>query len=202
MAESEYAGDYGGGVVLTCILDEGAPTVADRVYDIHGLYGAGFTFASELRKGDLVTLSSETAATYDACRGIPLVEGVSNGDDKVIGIIVTEPRIEKVPRATADGDTLAKRLAGRYYRIAGVELWGITNVREALLTSAGTAAVVPGVATGVKVDVSESVANHRLCIVDVANGGTGIIPLHYAASSAGAVSSVLVGLTGIGASIT
>lgn len=202
MAESNIAGDTLGGIPLTCILDEGAITVTDRMYGAGGTYEQGFAYASELREGDVVTLSDETTNTYDACKGMPVVETVANADDKVIGIITSSPRPVIMPASTGVADTLEKRLDAQYYRVATVEIWGgITAIRTAHLKTADVAAVVPGVSTSLDVDVSQSVADHDLVLNDVGTGA-GFMSFHYAAQAAGADVTLLVGIVGLGTAAT
>jgi len=203
MAESMIAGDFLGGLPITCILDEGTPTVTDRTYGPGGTYETGMTFASELRVDDVVTLSGATSNTYAACKGMPVVETVSNGDDKVIGIITSTPMLVKMPATSTLGDSLTKRLAGQYYRVATVEVWGgITAIRTAHLKSLDAVAVVPGVLTTLDVDVSQSVADHDLVRNDIAAAaGRGFMPLHYAPKAAADV-TILVGIVGLGSATT
>lgn len=203
MAESTIPGDFKGGINITCILDEGAPTIAARVFAKTGSYDAGFTLASEISVDSIVSLSSETDCTYAATQGLPVVERVTTTDQKVIGVVISEPRWVKIPVTTGGCDTLAKRLAGKWYRIATVEIWGgITKITSAKFTSAGTAAVVPGVPGTVTLDVSETLATGRLCLTDVANSGTGFVPLTYVASSGGVITSILVGINDLGTALT
>ncbi|RKX64423.1 MAG: hypothetical protein DRP42_06390 [Tenericutes bacterium] len=204
MAESNIAGDYLGGLPLTCILDEGAITVTDRMYGVGGTYETGISYASELREGDIVTLSDETSNTYDACKGMPVVETVANADDKVIGIITSSPRPVIMPAATGDADSLTKRLAGQYYRVATVEIWGgITAIRTARLLTADAVAVVPGVTTSLDLDVSQCTTDHDFVLNDVAAAaGAGFMPFHYAAKASGADMTILVGIVGLGTAAT
>ena len=204
MAESAISGEVGGGIQLTCILDEGNPTVGARTYGPGGTYEKGLTWASELYKGEPVTLSGETSNTYEACKGMPVVEEVSNGDDKVIGMIVSEPRLVKFPATSAVANSLTNRLSGQYYRVATVEIWGgITAVRTAHLKTADAVAVVPGVRTSLDVDVSQSVADHDLVLNDVAAAaGVGFVSFHYAAKAAGVDVTILVGIDRLGTAAT
>ena len=203
MAESTISGEVGGGIQLTCILDEGNPTVGVRTYGPGGTYEKGLTFASELRKGEPVTLSGETSNTYEACKGMPVVEQVSNGDDKVIGMIVSEPRLVKFPATSGVADDLTKRLAAQYYRVATVEIWGgITAIRIAHLIRADAIAVTPGVFTILDLDVSQVKTDHDLVLNDVAAGGEGFMSFHYVAKGAAASYTILVGLWRLGTAAT
>lgn len=199
MAVSDEAGNYGGYLNCTCILKEGNITVSSRSYGPGGTYENGATFASELRKGDVVTLSADTGNTYEATGGLPVVQTVANSDTKVFGIIVGEPVWVAMP--TSSQSTWATQLSGKYYRIAKVEVWcGITAIRSAVLTSTGTTSIVPGVLTTLSVDVSESTTNHVLTLTDDTTAGVGFCPLTYA-TGAGTF-TVLVGITSLGTAIT
>ena len=200
MAESEYAGQYGGGKTLTCILNEGAPTVTARTYGPAGTYETGHTWATELRKDDLVAIEPSSNCTYEACQGLPCVETVATGVDLVIGQIVSEPRLVVAPGTSAVADTLAERLAGKYYRVASVEIWGgITAIRKAHVLSLGNAAITPGSTTELDVDVSQSTTDHDFVLNDVT--GAGFIPFHYVPGSAGSY-SCLVGIYTLGTATT
>lgn len=202
MAELNIAADTLGGIPLTCILDEGAITVASRTYGPGGTFEAGLTYASELREGDIVCLSSETACTPEATDLMPVVEQVSNGDDKVFGIIRSTPRLwGKAPIATST--TLADRLTGNYCRVATVEVWaGITAIRTAHLKTVDAIAIVPGILTTLDLDVSQCNADHDFVLNDVASGGAGYMPLSYVAKQAAASHTILVGIVGLGTAAT
>ena len=205
MAESTYAGDYGGGLQITCILNEGAPTVTARTYGPGGTYETGHVWASELRKGDVVCLDASSNCTFDACKGMPVVETVSNGDDLVIGMIVSEPRLVVAPPNSAAANTLAERLTGQYYRVATVEIWGgITAIRTAHLLTADAVAITPGGKTLLDVDVSQSTTDHDLVLNDIAGGaGAGFMSFHYVAKTAAGTSyTILVGMYDLGTAAT
>jgi hypothetical protein len=205
MAESTISGDFGGGIPISCILDEGAPTVTARTYGPGGTFETGLVHAAELRKGDPVALSVETSNTYIACAGMPVVERVSNGDDMIIGMIVSEPSVPvATPATSALADSLTKRLAGKYYRKATVEIWGgITAIRTAHLKTADAVAVTPGGLTLLDLDVSQSIADHDLVLNDIAGGaGAGYMPFHYQAKVAGADVTILVGMVALGTAAT
>lgn len=205
MAESSISGDFGGGIPITCILDEGAPTVTARTYGPGGTFEAGIVYATELRKGDPVALSVETTNTYIACAGMPVVEQVSNGDDMVLGIITSEPSVPvTTPATSALADNLSKRLAGHYYRKATVEIWGgITAIRTAHLKTADAVAVTPGGLTLLDMDVSQSIADHDLVLNDIAGGaGAGYMSFHYQAKVAATDVTILVGVVALGTAAT
>lgn len=186
------------GPKITCILEEGAPTVGTG-YTSTNLKLGVVTWASELRKGEIVAIDPSTTNTHEACLGLPVVRAVANGDATILGIIETEPYLEKTIPNTAAGDSLAKRLAGEYYRVATVRFFGVMAVGPAVLYTDDKAAVVPGVVGTLKVDVSRSAgAGNGLVLNDVANGGTGIFSFHYCAKVAGGSEySLLCGFTGM-----
>lgn len=203
MAESTVAADTLGGIPLTCILDESTITVAARTYGPGGTYETGMTFANELRMGDIVTLSVETACTPAATDLMPVVEQVSNGDDFVFGVIKSEPRPWGTP-PTATSTTIADRLAGKYCRIATVEVWaGITAIRSAHLKMVDAVAVTPGGTTLLDLDVSQCNTDHDFVLNDVAGGvGAGYMSLHYVAKQAASSHTILVGIVGLGTAAT
>ena len=196
---SSIAGNYPGGIVVTCILDEGAPTVASTSYDQLGQSAKGLTWASELAEGDMVAISNDTAGTYVACEGLPLVEKAVDGETLVIGQIVGTPRLMAFPAASADANTLAERLAGKYYRVANVKLMGgITAIQEGVVMCDGTNACVQGVGATLKLNITSTYANHKLTFDSAASGGVGVIPFHYVpAGTDGDTYSCLVGITGM-----
>lgn len=198
MAVSTMAGTKGGVMPQACILKEGNITVSSRAYSA-GTYESVCTFAAELYKGDIVTLSADTGNTYEATGGLPVVQQVANSDTLVLGVITSEPRWVKEP--TTSQSTWATMLSGGYYRVATVEiLAGVTGIYEATLTSTGTTAIVPGVLTTLSIDVSESNANHKLTLTDNTTSGLGWLPLTYA-TGAGTF-TVLVGSHALGNAIT
>lgn len=196
MAVSNVAGYTGGGIKLTCILKEGNLTVSNNVYGPDGYKDVGVTMASGLAKGDWVVLSTDTANTYDATSGLPVVVPIAAGT-LLVGQIISEPKWVAVPSASQT--TWSTMLAGKYYRVATVEWFGLAGVAKAVLVGASAGNIVPGVGTTMKIDASASVALSgeavTLSLADAAEGGSGMIPFHYAASGAATV-SLLVGFTG------
>jgi len=201
MAVSLEAGYTGGGIKLTCILDEGAPTVTKNTMGQDGYFDTGIVWASQMAKNQFVCLDTDTANTYAATGGLPAVQPIAAGS-LIVGQIISEPRIIKVPLTTAAGDSYAKRLAGKYYRVATVEFFGISGVAKAVVVNT-TTAIVPGVAATLKIDASASNAlaavdpQGPVCLscVDATSGGSGVFSFHYIAGAAGTVSA-LVGFVG------
>jgi hypothetical protein len=90
-------------------------------------------------------------------------------------------------------------LAAGYYRIATVELFIPMSIFKATLVCDDKAAIIPGTTGNLDIDASASQALHGLSVVDVAqDGSSDMIPLTYAAKSANATVSVLVGFKGFG----
>lgn len=199
---SAIAGSYAGsGPVIECILDEGAPTYAATSIGQNGMLLKTATFASQIEEGMVVALSNDTANTYAATEGMPVVEKAANGESLVIGQIVSTPELKRFPSSTdADDDTLAERLAGKYYRTALVELHVPGRVVKAEIMQDGSNALVPGVATTLNFNITSAyTSGNRGYYFDsaVANG-VGCIPMHYvAAGSNGDTASALVLLTGL-----
>jgi hypothetical protein len=190
MAVSTIAGQYGGGIPLTCILKEGDITVTTRTYGPGGTFETGLTFASELRKGMLVSLSTDTGNTYAATEGLPVVTAPSNAVDTLIGIITSEPRLMTAPTTTQS--TWSTMLSSKYYRVATVEIWGGITAIRAMKVICTTTPVVPGVTTTLSVDASDSAALYAPSLVDDTTAGLGFTPMHYCAS--GNTLTCLVGI--------
>ena len=203
-----YAGSHPGlkNVTKTCILNEGAPTVVDRSYGADGLWEKTLTWATELYPGDYVAICNDTDVTFSACGGVPVVEKAANAESLVVGKIVSVPRPNMFfPAASADANDLSERLAGKYYRVANVEIMaGITKLEEAVIMCDGTNATTPGDGQYLKFNITSSYANHGLYFdTDNNKGGVGVIPFHYVpAGTDGDLYSCLVGITGLMASIT
>jgi len=196
---SNIAGDYPGGIRVTCVLDEGAPTIVDEMFGADGKYAAGYTYASPLKEGDVVALSNDVACTYATCGGIPCVELAVDGETLVLGRIVSTPKLQAMAANDATANTLAERLAGDYYRTALVEIWGgITKVVAANVMQNGTNAVVVGQSTILHFNLTRATALHELCFDCEASGGVGVVTMHYCAAGTDANTlTCLVGINGL-----
>ena len=194
------AGDYAGGIRILCILDEGAPTILNTTsFDQRGDNMKTLSWASQLKEGDIVAISNDTANTYAATEGLPVVEIPVTAETLVIGRIASIPVEGKFPANDAAADTLAERLAGDYYRTATVEIWGgITKVTKAIIMQDGSHALVPGVGTTIQYNITSGSANQCLYFDASTSGGVGVIPFHYVAAGTDAdLSDALVGITGL-----
>lgn len=202
---STIAGNFPGfnGTKITCILNEGAPTVGTS-YDQNGRSMATLTWATELAEGDFVALDNATDNTYVATDGAPVVEKAQNGETLVIGKIIGTPKLVRFPANSAAANDLSERLAGGYYRVANVQLLGgIQMVAKAEVMCDGSHACVPGVGATLKFNITSSYAQHKLCFDSDTSGGVGVIPLHYVpAGTDGDTYSCLVGITGMFLAVT
>jgi hypothetical protein len=203
MALSTIAGVQEGGVKLTCILYETLPVVTTVTHGPDGYYDKGIvptTAASALTKDAWVTPDVQSDNTYAATQGLPVVKQITNGS-LILGKIISEPKWVATPASTAAGDTWAKCLTGKYYRIATVWFPGVTGVCKAQLQGLNAANIVPGVQATLEFDASltvaasVAVAPECLCGSDVASGGVGAFSFHYVAAGTALV-SILVGFTG------
>lgn len=196
MATNSISGDYGFVTQIPCILKEGDITYNPSGYGPFGKM-AVCTFASEISKGDVVALSADTANTADATDNNIVVTQLANGADLAIGRIIDEPKWVRQPAASQSN--WADMLAAGYYRIATVELFIPMSIFKATLVCADASAITPGTTGKLDIDASASLALHGLSVVDVAqDGSSDMIPLTYAAKSANATVSVLVGFKGFG----
>jgi len=206
---SKIAGtNKGTGPVVLCILDEGAPTYKGESIMNDGLTMKTCTFASPLEQGQVVALSNDTACTYAATGGNPVVERAVNGETLVFGEIISLPKMVRFPSATdADDDTLAERLAGGYYRTALVELHIPGRIVKATIQQDGSTALVQGVATQCIANITQMYTSgnkgYFFDMTPSSAGGVGLIPLHYvAAGTNGNLESAKVLLTGFVKAIT
>jgi hypothetical protein len=198
MAVNTYSSDFDLGPARTCIRNEGNATVADAFTNTGRSITKSITWASQLHKGEIVAIDADTGNTGLACKMLPVVRAVANGDATIIGIIETEPVLQKPIPSSAAADSVAERLAGEYYRTATVRFFGVNAIGPATLVTANAAAIVPGVVGTLMVDVSGSAgAGNGLVVNDVATGGTGMFSFHAAAQAAGVTVSILVGFTNL-----
>ena len=206
---STIAGNYTGtGPIVLCILDEGAPTYRSKQTMPDGSVINVASWAYPLEMGQVVALSNDTANTYAATEGMPVVEYAQNGETLVFGQIVSLPELKTFPSSTdADDDTLAERLAGKYYRVALVEVHVPGKIVKASIMQDGSTALVPGVATQCIFNITSGYATdargYHFDMTPSSAGGVGLIPLHYVdAGTNGDLASALVLMTGLAKAIT
>lgn len=195
---STIAGSYPStGVKQTCALMEGAPTVG-TAYGTDGMKSPTITWAGELHEGDIVTIANDNDFTFAALDGIPAVEAPQNTESLPWGRITSTPTIPvNSPPNTAAADSLAKRLAGKYYRRAIVEFPYLNQIVKAEVYQNGANATIIGVGATLNGNITATLREHKLCLTQAASKGTGVIPLHYvAAGQAADLSNILVAVTG------
>lgn len=193
------------GPIITCILDEGAPTVtaSGSVFDDANTTARSLTWASPLARGNMVAISNDTACTWAATDGLPVMEQAVNGETFVIGRIVSTPKLVAFPATSAAADTLAERLAGGYFRTALVEIYGgITAILKAEVYLDGTNGFTVGQCTTLKHNLTGDYADDNtieIQLITAASGGVGIFAFHYGAD--GTAADTLNCLVGINAPI-
>lgn len=188
-----------GGIELPCILQEGNITVAANTFGPDGYKDTGVTLASGLVKDEWVVLDTDTANTFIATYGLPVVKKITSGS-LLLGKIVSEPRwMAALP--TTSQNTWATMLAGKYVRVATVWFPGVTGAEKVKLSGANAAAIVPGVAATIIVDdsgtdtLTAAGGVVTLGAADIAEGGVGMFSFHYVAQGSH-TQYVLVGFTG------
>jgi hypothetical protein len=190
---------------ITAILNEGAITVTSTAYDRANTSDAAYAFAAELVEGDYVALSNDTDNTYAATGGIPVVEKAVNGEQLVIGKLVSAPHaLRALPASSGVADTWTKRLAAKYYRLAKLQVHaGITEITKATVMCNGSNACAIGVGSTLKFNITGAYGDHCLSFDSAASGGTGVIPFHYvAASSDGDEYTILCGINDMLTAVT
>ncbi len=194
----------------TVILNEGAPTVtaSGSYFGGEGQTEKVLTWADQIAEGNLVALVVETDNTWAATDGVLMVEKPTTTEAFVVGRVSSTPKLVTMPATTAAGNTLAKRLAGGYYRTAEIELMaGVTAVLKAEVTAdAATTPTTVGATTLLKHNLTSDYADDdttEIKLIADSSGGTGLIAFHYCANTASAdVTNCLVGVTGLMTSIT
>lgn len=193
MAASDISGDFGFATQFTCILKEGNITVGTG-FDFMGSTTGTVSLASGLKQGDWVALSPDSANTYSATGGLPVVTALAADTDLFFGRIIETPRWVKIPSTSQT--TWSTMLSSGYYRVATVEFFPMMVV-TANITAAGSN-IIPGTKSELDVDASETDGTKGLTVLYVAAsaGSADIIPLTYVGS--GNTESVLVGIKGLG----
>lgn len=200
------AGDYiKGGVKRTCWLDEGAISLSNG----RGLGGGTVpvvTGAAEISNGMVVSVSVDTGNTWENTGSSPVVTRVANGDDLLMGVVISEPEdMERRPvdqTAATAANTIALRLAGRHLRSATVWFPNVIAMTKARLKCANAVNVTPGATGLLKIDVTECVADGGITVKDVApsnnvpTGSTSLCSMHYQAKSDSADVPIMLAFVG------
>jgi len=114
----DIAGDFDFGYPLTAILYEGNITVKTALHTTAGsVKRTNCEFAAELDVGDYVGLHVDTANTYSATKGLPVVKAAAAAEG-IIGIVEKIEAIRKMP--SSDQSTWSTMLSSGYYRVARV----------------------------------------------------------------------------------
>ena len=193
--------EFNDGSNYTCILNEGAPTV-QYAFTATNLRTPTVTWGTQLYRKEWVALETGSECTGAATGGLPVVRRVADGDTAIIGEIVTEPWLDTKIPSTGAADTLAKRLAGGYFRTATVRFLGVDGLAPATLVTADAKEIVPGVSGNLIGDVSgmtgsaDGLKGKGLVLNDINGGGASVISFHYAAKAAGATHRILIGYIG------
>lgn len=197
------------GPIITCILDEGAPTVtaSGSVFDELGTTAKSLTWASQLARGNMVAISNDVACTWAATDGLPVMEEAQTTESFTLGQIVSEPKLVSFPADTAAANLLTERLAGGYFRTALVEIYaGVTKVLKAEVTLDGTNGWEVGQTAALHHNITSDYADDdtiEIKLISAADTGTGIIAFHYGAdATAGDQLNCLVGINGVLYSVT
>lgn len=199
MTVSTVAGYTGGGIKIPCILKEGNLTYGATIHGPDGYSDAGVSIATAIKKGDWVMVSNDAANTYAATDGNPVVVPISGAATMIVGQVISEPEWRAAP-PTSTQTTWSTMLAGKYYRVATVEWFGLSGIVKATLVGGNTGNVAGGDLTTLKIDVSSTEtlqtakSPNPLAVVDVASGGT-LLAFHYVAQGTATV-SMLVGFYG------
>lgn len=182
---SNIAGDYPDNAPeISVWLNEGAITVVSAGYGA-GMRSQTFcTFATELREGDWVALANDAECLYSTLGPLPVVEKAVNAESLTFIQLTGTPEPSKIPAATGDADTLAKRITGGYMRKCRAKIYGgITGVKKATVMANGTNATIPGIATTLNFNITSAYAattvKNKLCFDSAAANGVGVIPLQY-----------------------
>jgi hypothetical protein len=129
--------NYGDGrvsapIIVDCWLEEGNVTVnsANTIQykgKMMGLPSQSFQYPLTL--GSLVQLAgTQSVFTFESLEGKPIVSAVS-GTGGVIGELIDYPtRMVATPASSAAADSYSERVAGKFYRVAPVRLYGMQYV--------------------------------------------------------------------------
>ena len=155
----DKAGLYGGGLELTCILYEGelTSTAGTSVFVENGALGKlSHSFAATVSEGDLVSVHNNAANDYDACNGIPVVQGTLSTTTGWDGIVKSQPVWHKIPtsagaHAGGSDTTWAATLSNGWYRVATVVFPGVSMAIRGVIDGTDIVAGCP-----VGWDLSES----------------------------------------------
>jgi len=176
-----FDGRVSGPVVVPAWIERGAITVAAKNTIDYGGKKLGmpsYTFATsididEVNRGDtFVQIPSDTAYTYDALEGKPIVSPVSSTGG-VAGVLLThEGSLYANPSNTAAANTITERVSGKYYAVEMVKLYAMEYHPVKVLVT-GESSIAPGDYLTYDVSSKEWVKD---------GDGTMVMACHYASS--------------------
>lgn len=188
------ASDYGLGMPITVLLDEGAITVSEGLSET-GRTQKNYAMAAPVKMGDIVELFQSTDITFEAAGGLPVMRKPANdgSGSGIFGRVVFIGVPKRVPADSDEAAALGDRLEGGFLRPATVEVMGLkgANVYEIKQDSLATLEI--GAAGQLALEF-DGEGNPTGYLKVVASGGA--LPLrsfHYIASG----SSVKMALLGV-----
>lgn len=175
------AGDIGSlGIPITAYLYEGNIQLKTGRIGRTGKTHVDVDYAAPLSEGDLIEIYSDSALTYSATRGLPVVRKATAVDGFAGKIVTIEPA-KNIPANTDAVTALGTMLSQDLLRRATIELYGLQalTLEELFIAANGGGAlnIEPGAFETVGWDVSLGKFKY------VASGGLGLVPFHYLAGS-------------------
>lgn len=179
----QYAGDVGYlGIPYSCYLYEGNIQLKNGRIGRTGRKHTDVDYAAELAEGDVVQIFQDSALTYNACRGLPVLKAAASAGDAFVGEIVTIEPAKNNPATEDEVTSLATMLSQDLLRKATVEIYGLqsTMLREVIipLNAGGADTLEIGATANLAFDLSDKKWKY------VASGGKGVVPFHTIAGSA------------------
>lgn len=166
------AGDFGLGMPMTVLLDEGEIVVSEGLSPT-GRMQKSYAFSAPVKIGDIVELFEDASITFDATGGLPVMRKPRN-DGSGAGVygrvlMIDVPR--RVPAEGEDTSDLADRLAGGYLRPATVEIMGLKGASVFEVKQDSSNALEVGAAGKLSLEFDDNdVATGRIMVVT--SGGT------------------------------
>lgn len=186
------AGDFGLGMPMTVLLDEGAIVVSEGLSPT-GRTQKSYAFSAPVKVGDIVELFEDASITFDATGGLPVMRKPRN-DGNGAGVygrvlVIDVPR--RVPAEGEDTSDLADRLAGGYLRTATVEIMGLKGASVFEVKQDASNALGIGASGKLSPEYNESgIATGHIKVVT--SGGT--LPMrsfHHIAAGSGSKPALL-----------
>ena len=110
---------------LRSILDEGAITLSKTLDHISGYFDTKIAWAAHIDEGDWVTVTDQLWDQIGPTRAMTIVKKYQfkaiEEKPKAIGLVVSLPVFDAIPKEEDKFDTLGERLSGRFLRTALIE---------------------------------------------------------------------------------